>query len=122
MFHEQTKHAFLLISINWGSVWKNISFTTYLGYTKIGKHSVGRDDKKGVFPFQKTEPFDRISTVIWEYKMATLKITKVVHYLRPGNSTHKNVGKKEGCTKGQINLIFIVLKKKEHSPKSIKTD
>ena len=55
---------------------KNVSFTTYLGYPKIGKHSVGRDDKKGVFPFQKTEPFDRISTVIWEDKMATLKINQ----------------------------------------------
>ena len=56
--------------------------------------------------------------------MAILKITKVAHYLRPGNSTYKNVCKKKGYAKGQINLIFIVFKKKkkEHGPKSIKTD
>jgi len=47
--------------------------------------------------------------------MAILKITKVAHYLRPGNSTYKNVCKKKGYTKGQINLIFIVLKKKKRT-------
>ena len=89
----------------------------------MGKHRVDRDDRKGLFPFQKTEPSGRISTVIWEDKMAILKITKVARYLRPGNSTYKNVRKKKGYTKGHINLIFIVLKKKkEHSLKSIKTD